>query len=158
MSVQFFELNLDGSLPPEGSRIPCTLGSTHFGCSAYCSDHGYPVCYLPARGYPYQGNPISLALEADYLLDVVPQEMNPSAFHSAAIAAQAVAARTYVYHQIYYAIDVNNSTQHQVFLPYRFESLNPAADPDNPANPCASTNLSGAQSVLCAGMASGLSF
>jgi hypothetical protein len=97
-----------------------------------------------------------VSIENNYLLDVIPQEMNPATFHPNAVYAQAIAARTFAYYHIYYVSTINNSTAFQVFVPYKFESLFPATDPNNPNTPCASTNLNASQRTVCDATASRL--
>ena len=73
--------------------------------------------------YPYPTNPATVPIETDYLLDVVPQEMGPY-YHPTAIQALAIAARSYIMYKINNNFSINNSTSLQVFIPYKFESLN----------------------------------
>ncbi|MBI5564579.1 MAG: hypothetical protein HY870_06780 [Chloroflexi bacterium] len=116
----------------------CSTGNTEFGCTAVSS-----------RAYPYaNNNPVTLPIEADYLLDVVPQELG-TYYDPTALQAQAIAARTYAYWHIRDGSAINNSVAFQAFIPYRFESLNPAADPDNASDPCISTNLNADQQLVC---------
>lgn len=76
-------------------------------------------------------------------------------YHPTALAAQAIAARSYAYYKIDRGLAIDNSASgNQVFLPYKFESLNPNnISPDNPGNPCLSTNLSAGQQIICAAVA-----
>jgi len=97
---------------------PCTSGNQTYGCTAIPNN--------PTYAYPYTTNPVTVSIENDYLLDVVPQEMSPGMFHPTAIQAQAIAARTYAYFHIYYNSTINNSANFQAFLPYKFESFSSA--------------------------------
>jgi hypothetical protein len=130
-------------------------GDTGIDCDLNPPDENWGCTWLDRihhpqsiRPYPYTANPITVSIESDYLLDVVPQEM-ATYYHPTAIQAQAIAARTYAYYHIDQGSTINNSTQFQVFIPYKFESLTPAVDPDNPTTPCASSNLNSNQQVVC---------
>ncbi len=114
----------------------CTPGDTSFGCG--------PGGTLP---YPYASNPITISIENDYLLDVVPQEMGLF-YHPSALQAQAVAARTYALNNILNNRAINNSISFQAFIPGKFESL--GAAPNMAETVCASTNLSNNQKLVCA--------
>jgi hypothetical protein len=126
--------------------IPCTIAppDPKWGCTWFDEDY----YQSPVRSYPYATNPVTVSIESDYLLDVVPQEM-ATYYHPTAIKAQAIVARTYVYYHIDQGSTINNSTQFQAFIPYKFEGLTPANDPDNPTTPCASSNLNNNQQVVC---------
>ena len=104
------------------------------------------------RAYPYATNPVTIPIETDYLLDVIPREISVAAFHPTSIQAQAIAARTFVYIHIRAGSQINNSTEFQVFVPYAFDALNPAVNPNNRSDPCSSTNLNYNQSKVCAGV------
>ncbi len=155
ITVQMYQLNQDGSLPPPDSRVPCASGNTSWGCTAFCNNYPSPdPCSSPSRPYPYITSTVAVSIENDYLLDVIPQEMNPATFHPNAIYAQAIAARSFAYYHIYQGNAINNSADFQVFVPYKFESLFPATDPNNPNIPCASTNLNTSQRTVCDATAS----
>jgi len=139
ITVEMYRLDDYGA----STGVLCTNGDTAYGCTV-----------TPARPYPYATNPVNISIETDYLLDVVPQEMNPSVCHAVGVQAQAIAVRTYAYFHIHYGSTINNSTEFQVFIPYRFESLTPATDPNNPADPCASSNLNSNQQAICTATAS----
>ncbi len=144
-------------LTPDGARrIPYTLcasGHTTWGCTAFCDESGYPCDWSQTIAYPYTTNPATVSIETDYLLDVLPQEMG-TYYHPTALQAQAIAARTYAYWHINQGSAINNSTEFQVFIPYKFESLYPATFPDNTGNPCASSNLNTDQRIVCNAVAS----
>lgn len=127
----------------------CASGHTTWGCTAFCNESGYPCERSQTRAYPYSTNPATISIETDYLLNVVPREMSIDAFHPTAIQAQAIAARSYAYWHIRQGSTINNSSQFQVFVPYFFEALPPASFPDNPTNPCASSNLNRYQRIVC---------
>lgn len=155
ITVQMYTLYEGGSLYQP--LTPCTSGNTSWGCTAFCNNYPYPgPCSSPSRPYTYTTSTVAVSIENDYLLDVIPQEMNPAIFHPNAIYAQAIAARTYAYYHIYYTSTINNSTSFQVFVPYKFESLFPATDPNIPSTPCASTNLNISQRTVCDATASRL--
>ena len=78
----------------------CSPGDISYGCTA-----------ISSRSYPYSANPVTIPIETDYLLDVVPKEVSVEAFHPTAIQAQAIAARSYAYWHIRQGSTINNSTQ-----------------------------------------------
>lgn len=122
--------------------ILCSSNDISYGCTAFVGDSNH--------AYPYgTSNPVTIPIETDYLLDVVPSEVSVEAFHPTAIQAQAIAARSYAYWHINQGSAINNSNQFQVFVPYAFEALQSVTLPDNPANPCASTNLNRDQRIVC---------
>ncbi|MBK7201924.1 SpoIID/LytB domain-containing protein [Candidatus Amarolinea dominans] len=126
--------------------ILCSSNDTSYGCTAFVGDSGH--------AYPYgTNNPITIPIETDYLLDVVPSEVSVEAFHPTAIQAQAIAARSYAYWHINQGSTINNSTQFQVFVPYAFEVLPPTTFPDNSGDPCASNNLNDDQRIVCSAVA-----
>ena len=127
-------------LTPNGgnSGVPCDVSPDEksFGCGA--------------SGYPYVTNPITVPIETDYLLNVVPHEM-PLSFDVAAIEAQATAARSFTYWYARRGTLINNSISYQAFIPGKFASV--GVIPDNPVDPCSSGNLGARQAKLCAAMA-----
>lgn len=140
--------------PVTGAYHLCSSNDTYYGCTAFCDDYSSPICERSHRiGYPYSQNPITIPIESDYLLDVVPKEISVEAFHPTAIQAQAIAARSYAYWHINRGSTINNSTQFQVFVPYAFEALPSATFPDNPSNPCISSNLNPNQRIVCSAIA-----
>ncbi len=125
--------------------VPCSSDDTSFGCTAFVGDDNHP--------YPYgTANPVTIPIETDHFLDVVPQEMG-TYYHPTALQAQAIAARTYAYWHIHQGSTINNSNEFQVFIPYKFESLPPATFPDNTSDPCASSNLNANQRIVCGAVA-----
>lgn len=144
ITVQMYRLEPTGVIyQPEEL---CSSGNTNYGCTAFVGDYNHP--------YPYgSANPATVLIETDYLLDVVPREMGPAQYHSTALEAQAIAARSYAYWHIQHGSDINNSTDFQVFVPYYFEYMS-GIFPDNPENPCASTNLHEYQEIVCNAVAS----
>ena len=126
--------------------ILCSSGDVSYGCTAFVGDSSH--------AYPYgSNNPVTIPIETDYLLDVVPSEVSVEAFHPIAIQAQAIAARSYAYWHINQGSTINNSNQFQVFVPYAFEALPSVTFPDNPGNPCASSNLNNNQRIVCGAVA-----
>lgn len=120
-----YQLTTGGAIadPP----ILCSKGSRTYGCTADISN--------PNRAYPFDSSTITVTIEGTaannrYLRDVIAQEMSPTSFLPPALAAQAIAARTYAYWHIRTdsiqpgAID--NSNGYQVFLPYRYDQFNDA--------------------------------
>lgn len=140
ITIWVYHLRGDGSIDP--SYTLCFPGDASYGCTA-----------ISSRSYPYTTNPATIPIETDYLLDVVPKEVSVEAFHPTAIQAQAIAARSYAYWHIRQGSAINNSTQFQVFVPYAFEALPPTTFPDNPSNPCASSNLNADQRIVCSAVA-----
>ncbi|NJO83362.1 MAG: SpoIID/LytB domain-containing protein [Blastochloris sp.] len=137
MTVAMFRLDEEDASPHPSGEL-CALGSTVFGCSDYIGN--------PDRAYPYDANPVTIPIETDYLLDVVTVEMNPNLFDPTAVEAQFIAARTFGYFQIEQRRrdatlnPINNSTEFQAFIPYRFERRTAYFPPD-PGDPCGSENI-----------------
>ncbi|NJN65625.1 MAG: SpoIID/LytB domain-containing protein [Chloroflexaceae bacterium] len=151
ITVTMYHLSEEGAIPKDakGRKIytRCTPpNDIEFGCTAKTTDE-YP--------YPYNTNPVTIDIERDYLLDVVPGELNPREFHRTAVAAQAVLARTYAYWHIHNPTKtIDNSTDFQVFVPHRFELAGRTSEddpnvPDNPDDPCHSSNLDRYQQIVC---------
>ncbi|MBN1919802.1 MAG: hypothetical protein JW892_01045 [Anaerolineae bacterium] len=152
ITLHVYQLTLGGA-----RRQPYTLcepGSTAWGCTVFCDETDFPCVRTVTHPYPYAANPITISIESDYLLDVVPLEMG-TYYHATALIAQAAAARSYAYRVIYDGRAVNNSTAFQAFIPYKFESLPTASFPDNPENPCAASNLNARQHTICDAVAPG---
>jgi hypothetical protein len=141
-------------MPPEN----CSLLSARlaYGCTFIENNATY--------AFPYaQSISATVAVETDYLLDVVAQELSPEQYDQPiATKALAIAARSYTWYfvgnppQSGFPVDspYNNSTKYQVFIPYRFEMLDRTLGqgpniPNNAANPCASTNLNVSQTKVC---------
>jgi hypothetical protein len=129
----------------DSTGVLCSLDDVSYGCTAFAGDEDYD--------YPYDTNPTTVPIETDYLLDVVPREMGPAAYHATAIQAQAIAARSYAYWHIQHGSDINNSTDFQVFVPYYFEYMS-GTFPNNPGDPCVSSNLHEYQQIVCDAVAS----
>ncbi len=147
ITVQMYVLDSNGALPVIQQLTSCEPGSLDFGCTAL--PRGSP----DPRPYPYTSNPVTIPIETDYLLDVVPGEMRPQDYDGVAVAAQAVAARSFAYWHIQRGSRINNSTDYQMFVPYRFESLLPVTFPSDAATPCASSNLHTDQREVCRAVA-----
>jgi hypothetical protein len=138
ITVRMYRLNLDGSPwvdQSTGNRALCSYTSTVYGCTAFTGNWTYR--------YPYgYANPVTVPIETDYLLDVVSQEMGILTSHSIARHAQAIVARSYAYHREHFdshtgTLTMNNSTEAQVFIPYRWEKWgNQSHFSPNPSNPC----------------------
>ena len=152
IALQVYQLTLGGA-----RRQPYTLcepGSTAWGCTVFCDEADLPCVRTVTLPYPYTTNPISIPIESDYLLDVVPLEMG-TYYHATALIAQAAAARSYAYRAIYDGRTINNSTAFQAFIPYKFESLPTVSFPGNSEDPCASDNLNTRQRIICDAVAPG---
>ena len=146
ITLEVYVLTLGGA-----RRQPLTLcapGSTAWGCTAFCDEVNFPCVRTVTLPYPYAANPITIPIESDYLLDVVPVEMGPY-YHQTALVAQAAAARSYAYRNLHDGRAINNSTAFQAFVPYKFESLPPVRFPDTPDNPCDAANLNTNQRIIC---------
>jgi hypothetical protein len=137
-----------GEIHPSGAL--CSAQSIVYGCTAFINNVNYP--------YPYENdNSVLVAIETDYLLDVVSQEMGSEGFHPNARHAQAIVARSYAYHRelfdSYTGTPVmDNSTASQVFIPYRFEKWdNESNFSPNYYDPCYtwSYNLLPQQKRIC---------
>jgi hypothetical protein len=126
----------------------------------------YGCSFASDVSYPYTTNPVTVNIEGDYLLDVVPRESNPEPplkFDPLTVRAQALTARTYAYYKIRIGDTIDNSINDQVFVPYFFDRLGYKASastepiPTN-INPCAGGYFApGAvkyeQSVVCQAVA-----
>jgi hypothetical protein len=148
--------------PIDGSPLaPCSSSNSEkWGCTAFCnngdeSGQRWEECASGAtKPYPYgSNNAPPVQIESDYLLDVVSHEAFPGILSAVAVEANAIAARSFTYGHISATHTIDNSTNKHVFVPYRFESLNPTVAPNNPANVCSSTNLNPAQQKVCNGAA-----
>ena len=129
----------------------CTLDppDESWGCTWFDPDH-YPSQNV--RPYPYTSNPVTVPIETDYLLDVIPQEMG-TYYHPTALQAQAIAARTYAYWHIDQGYAVNNSNSYHVFVPLKFESLPPATATITATEPCGLESLGTARELVCTAVA-----
>jgi hypothetical protein len=115
ISVDMFVLNTTTSAKvlPEQRCASSSSTATAYGCT-WASD----------APYPYTSNPVTLNIEGDYLLDVMPRESNPEeGFLLPALKAQAVAARSYAFYKISINDVIDNSVNDQVFVPYFFDRL-----------------------------------
>lgn len=142
-------------LAPEGYQLgtACSPANVNWGCTAFCSNFVGTCISGPTKPYPYSSSSPSVSIESDYLLDVVSHEAFPSILSAVAVEANAIAARSFTYRHDQIDSTIDNSTIKHVFVPYRFESLNPGLTPDNPSNVCASANLNSAQQKVCNGVA-----
>ena len=131
IGVEIYRLTASGA-----RREPLTMcaeGDTAWGCTAFCNESGFSCPLDHVFVYPYPTGTITVAMQTDYLLDVVPREMG-SWYDSVALEAQAVTARTFAY---YYAhnpptlIPFNNSASFQAFIPRSFERVFPTKFPSD---------------------------
>lgn len=83
ITVWMYRLSGSGGIQPPPTL--CSFGDASFGCTAFAGNSRY--------AYPYSTNPVTIPIETDYLLDVVPQEMG-TYYHPVALQAQAIAARS----------------------------------------------------------------
>ena len=158
IGVRMYELDQYGGYAAS-TPTPCSYGNTKWGCTAFC-DNDMAVCQpgglvVTPRPYPYLSSQPTVPVENDYIVDVVPQEMSASS-PLAALEAQAIAARSFAQYynenppipptqQLYN----NSGSSYQVFVPYKFDSLNPLTILNNPGDPCNSTNLNSYQQSVC---------
>lgn len=148
--VNMYELTRGGEIIP---NRPCSLNNMNWGCTAFCNNFSDVCTAGPTKPYPYSISSPSVPIESDYLLDVVSHEAFPGRLSAVAVEANAIAARSFTYRHIQINSTIDNSTNKHVFVPYRFESLNPTVTADNPSNVCASVNLNSAQQKVCNGVA-----
>ena len=143
LTIAIYELTPGGGLT--SPAVACTTGSIVYGCTAVAGNADY--------SYPYDESRITISMEQDYLLDVIPQEMSPWQFDIQALKAQAAAARSYAYHRDRFPLSsnepnwYNNSNSYQVFLPWKFDSIGGLDVSD--LFPCSSFFLSVPQSRVC---------
>ena len=145
--VKLWRLN-----PNNGTRYepytPCDSGYNFHGCVENPDNDPNLVLY-----YPYDINPAWVDVENDYLIDVVSREMPPQDYpNPSALAAQAVAARSYAGHQ-YEVSDpvykiIANDTRYQVFIPYAFDAFLGIDIFPSEVNSCAN-NLNALQQMVC---------
>ena len=127
MTLNMFALNPDTG----GILYPYNLDLSQCTTDPNPRDLRYGCTALPnnaSLAYPFTTNPVTVQIEGTavnnrYLRDVVPQEMSPAAYHTTALQAQAIAARTYAYYHIRQGSSINNSTQYQAFIPRKYDTL-----------------------------------
>jgi peptidoglycan hydrolase-like amidase len=146
-------LHLDGIGNPipkqNGQPWLCKANETAFGC---VETNAY------GKKYPYGNtNPVLLDVEKEYLLSVLPREMNviENAPSLPALRAQVVAARTFADWK-YRANNgyIDNSTNFQIYAPYSFiyytRSNIDLSSPNDPCNENGGNNtLNGYQLSIC---------
>ncbi len=138
ITVEMYALDEFGSTDITNQTLRCksTLTETRFGCTVFSENSVFP--------FPFTTNPITVDIHGTmageypydtasktynrYLLDVVPHELgiqlgSQGNKPSAAVEAQTIAARTYAYHRVNYAITVYNSDTSQVYIPFTFDLL-----------------------------------
>lgn len=96
-----------------GKIVKCYTGDRAYGCGEGGS------------GYPYAQNPVWIEVESNYLLNVVPREMNVVENDPTveALKAQAIAARSYAA----YRIPTDNSVNFQIYIPNSYELYDPSS-------------------------------
>lgn len=125
----------------------CTNGDGFFGCTVYCDKPPEAVAQGYCNGtkalrYPYASGTITIGMEGEikdgvqqgYLQNVIVRETDPQLYHPTALAAQAVAARTFAYWHIDWnriypgtnPID-NSASGFQVYIPYAYDAMPQAA-------------------------------
>jgi len=90
-----------------------------------CSYIGDPAYGCGEAGYPYDQNPLWIDVESNYLLNVVPREMNVAENDPTveALKAQAVAARSYAAVRV----PTDNSINFQIYIPNSYELYDPSS-------------------------------
>jgi hypothetical protein len=140
LNVIMYELYPNGA----STGRMCNYGNLTYGCTAYCNNF-IDVCQrIQTFFYPYGGSTINIPLETYYLLDVMSAEMDPSIYkESQTLKALAIAERSYIGYHISHQSLINNSTQYQVFIPYKFDAQNPWSTPLEPnvVEPCSNIAL-----------------
>lgn len=117
--LQITVAHLDNQNKPiieNGNIVKCYPGDTFWSCGEGGS------------GYPYGNeNPVLISME-DYILDVIPREMDvaTNSYTLASLQAQAVAARSYADYRLRYYGEMDNSANFQVFIPNAYELYPPA--------------------------------
>ncbi|MEZ4659905.1 MAG: hypothetical protein R2911_20310 [Caldilineaceae bacterium] len=143
VTLTMFRLNQEGNnagsitQPP----TPCTKDELEIAQSYVCT--AIPEGPNRTSLYPFESSTITISIDGSdgpdndvyvypYLWDVVPQELDMNGSQGnkplAAVEAQMIAARTYIYQRMTYIDQYgtpNNSTQFHVFLPYRYRALTP---------------------------------
>lgn len=112
----------------------CDDDSAKLGCVETGSNFTYPPD-SPYVTFPYGGvNPISVDIENYYLKNVLPREMNVAENYPtlAALQAQTLAARSIAdwKTRAFGAINFDNTTRMQVFVPGSYEKYKNPNDPD----------------------------
>jgi hypothetical protein len=111
-----------------------------YGCTAFCfdldadNDPKNRICNDQRElVYPYGDDSVPLlGVENDYLPDVLSQEMGQLEFEDITLRAGAITMRSFVWSLKDRGYSINNSSQRQVFVPYKFNTLNP----DFPSSTC----------------------
>lgn len=127
--------------PITRQNVPCTKDEPEIAQSYGCTAITEGANRTPP--YPFTSSTITISIDGSngpdnnryvypYLWDVVPQELDMNGSQGnkplAAVKAQMIAARTYIYQRLTYIDQYgtpNNSTQFHVFLPYRYQALTP---------------------------------
>jgi len=133
--VRMYRLDANGNIYYQvGTPFPCATpdNQRRWGCTAFDQDNtrNLPTPVTPVP-YPYGATPVpNVALESDYLPDVVAEEMPIDAFHPLALQVQAITSRSYAAYKNLAPgsstptpTPMDNSTANQAFIPYRFEFL-----------------------------------
>ncbi|MBI4674624.1 MAG: hypothetical protein HY741_23515 [Chloroflexi bacterium] len=155
IQVNMYKLVEGGGAPIYVNDTPAACSITDnrdkWGCTAFYQPTNAST---PLRAtvvpYPYGSTAApQISFENDYLKNVVPGEMEASIAPSVALQAQAIAARSYGWNK---SGDLDNSTNRQLFVPYRFEYLrveggdtghNPTTTPTPNVSNCASISSTG---------------
>ncbi len=149
VNIEMYELFDDGA----SNGIACYPGNTNFGCTAFCTNNASQCEQSITRQYPYNYDTISVEVEGYYLLNVVSHEMDPRLWGEAiALEAQAITSRSYLgWHLNNTPYLINNSSGYQVFIPFRFDSLNPVHEPFEPNTqyPCFDISINYYQTKSC---------
>ena len=146
VTVAMFRLDAEGNrITDENDEyIPCTKDEPEIAQSYGCTAITEGANRTPP--YPFASSTITISIDSSngpdnnryvypYLWDVVPQELDMNGSQGnkgnkplAAVKAQMIAARTYIYQRMTYIDQYgtpNNSNLFHVFLPYRYQALTP---------------------------------
>lgn len=141
--VQVHIFQLDGGSIHEDGGTPAACNTPDnqdkWGCTAFYMPPTPQAPPATVALYPFGSVAApTLSLDNEYLKDVIPAEMIVSIAPTAALQAQAIAARSVGWHN---SGNLDNSTNDQVFVPYAFEFLRKGFQTEyNPMTP--SPNLS----------------
>lgn len=125
ITLEMYQLDNNGAIIDE--TLTCETGSFAYGCT-YFDGIINQTDQIP---YPFSNNTITIGIESHlvdgvqqgYLHNVISQEMIEGA-PLPAYVAQAIASRSFIYYHIQNtAQPLNNSTQLQAFIPFRFAGL-----------------------------------
>ena len=141
--VHFYHLEENGNPTDPDNPISCDPAlDMNYGCTQLSGIYDYK--------YPYTINPALVSVENDYLLDVISHEMPAQLYpNPAALSSQAVTARSFAYYWNNQGWNLQNSTVHQVAIPFAFEFFLGDQLFSDSQHPCSSSNLNPDQQKVC---------